>query len=221
MALLDRIRGLLRLFLVRFERQPIRDKAALVAFLRSRSAYVAQTALFGYLKTRMGTQYREIFQDPAFAQPLALAQRQVFLDCLADLTVFAVSLTEGGRLDAMACRTAAAACFTEAANAGLPEEGPEVDEAGSAFDERLLLVNWETAHIGENAFTQSPEGLVQAAPVIEGYKDLDREIVINSIRFRWHDVRRQFRDRADLEALSVALGGCLDRGRSCASKDLI
>ena len=113
MALLDQIKGLLRPFRVRFERQPIRDKAGLVEFLHTRSAYVAQTSLFGYLKTRMGTQYREIFQDPAFSEPLSMAQRQVFLDCLADLTVFTVSLVGSGKMDDLQSRFAAELLLVE------------------------------------------------------------------------------------------------------------
>lgn len=203
MALLDEIKGLLRPFLVRFERQPIRDKAGLVDFLHTRSAYVAQTALFGYLKTRMGTQHREIFQDPDFAEPLALAQRKVFLDCLSDLTIFAVSLGTEGAAHADTCRAAAGACFREAAGAGLT--GADVTDAVAAFQRRLQGVNWQTAHQDENAFTQSPNGLMDAAPVIDGFKDLDREIVVNSMRFRWHDIRRQLRDRIDAQALGEAL----------------
>lgn len=212
MALLDRIKGLLRPFLVRFERQSIKDKASLVAFLHTRSAYVAQTALFGYLKTRMGTQYREIFQDPVFAEPLAKAQRQVFLDCLADVTIFAISFAIGQRVEAVHCASVAIICFENGARAALPEGSDEIIAiAGRDFAERVRGIDWKSAAEGEAAFTQSPPGLVQAAPVIEGYKDLDKDIVMNSIRFRWTDVRRQLRDRIDAPSLAEDLADLPER----------
>lgn len=184
----------------------IADQDEWVEFLHTRSAYVAQTALFGYLKTRMGTQYRTIFQDPVFAEPLATAQRTVFLHCVADLTIFTVADVGQGHFGADQARRIAMAVYRRAAEAGLTKgDGEEIEAAAQRFGTRLTGIDWAMAHTGEAAFTQSPPGLVEAAPVIKGFKDLDREIVMNSIRFRWNDVRRQFRDRANRTVLAALL----------------
>ena len=53
------------------------------------------------------------------------------------------------------------------------------------------------------------------APVIDEYKALDREIVTNSIRFRWRDARDQLRRRLDAPALAARMGeaGAASAGR--------
>ena len=203
-SVIARLRGLLGTLGQRFARGPIRSREQLVEFLDSRSAYVAQTSLFGYLKTRMGTSYAKIFQDPAFAEPLATAQTQVYLDCLADLTVFAVAHGgQGGRAEQL--QNAAMQLFSAAAQSSITSADDVIAQAETAFRARLTAVDWSAASVDEAAFTQSPQGLVDAAPVIDGYKHMDREIVMNSIRFRWHDVRRQLRDRMDVAAIGQSL----------------
>ena len=72
---------------------------------------------------------------------------------------------------------------------------------------RLDKTDWGAATQGEAAFVDSPQGLIQAAPVIEGFKELDREIVVNSIRYRWMDVRRQARERLETAALAALAAG--------------
>lgn len=205
MALLDRVRGLLRPSDGRSESKIIRDRAALVEFLQTRSADVAQTVLFGYLKNRLGSEYRDVLKAPDFAVPLSAAQLQVFLDCLADLTVFAVSYLRGDRLKDDQCRFYAELLFRQGGIATFPGNKIAISAGGDAFVKRLQTVEWQTAHQGENAFTQSPAGLVAVAPVMKGVKMLDPQIIMNSVRFRWYDVRRQMRDRMDVEALAEAL----------------
>jgi len=205
MALLDRVRGLLRPSDMRFDGRAIRDRAALVEFLQTHSADVAQTVLFGFLKNRLGPRYRDFLKDPDFAGPLSTAQLQVFLDCLADLTVFAVSFLQGDRLKDDQCRFYAELLFRQSATATFSGNKKAISASGDAFVKRLQKICWQTGHLGENAFTQSPAGLVAAAPIIKGVKMLDPQIIMNSVRFRWYDVRRQMRSRMDVEALAEAL----------------
>ena len=55
------------------------------------------------------------------------------------------------------------------------------------------------------AFTESPAGLVRWAPVMDELKELDEEIVRNSIRFRWQEVRREFARHLDSRKLLDAM----------------
>jgi hypothetical protein len=64
-----------------------------------------------------------------------------------------------------------------------------------AFEARARLIDWPGSAEGENAFGRSPADLIANAPVIEEFKELDAEIVTNSMRFRWRDVRDQLRRR--------------------------
>lgn len=188
----------------RLDQSRIDNLPVLVRFIHTRSAYVAQTSLYGYLKTRMGTQYRSIFEDDTFAGPLNLAKWQIYAACLSDLSVFAIATVVSGQdVDAEVAEQFAARCFSAAiddtfddcAIAGL------ADESLIEFLSRLKSVDWENAARMENAFTVSPEVLAVCAPVIDEFKELDREIVMNSIRFRWRDVREQFRKRVDSGSL--------------------
>ena len=195
-------------FRPRFERHRLDTPDALADFLRTRSSYVAQTALYGYLKTRMGTSYRNYFEDDTFSASIRTATVKLFLSCLSDLTVFAAALLERertlppGGVEALAFR-----CFRQAAERGLAEAGagPVPGDALERFDLRLRATDWPAAAEGRRAFAGSEVDLVRYAPVIDEYKALDREIVMNSIRFRWGDVRDQLRRRLDAPALGSAM----------------
>ena len=69
------------------------------------------------------------------------------------------------------------------------------------FEARIKLTHWPNAAIGENAFTSSPEVLLDSAPIADELKEHDIEIVTNSVRFRWRDVREQLRKRIDRDAI--------------------
>ena len=71
--------------------EPINSPAALGRFLDSRAAFVAQTSLYGYLRTRAGMRYPELFDDDAYIVSINIAKWQLWLDCLADLAVHAGS----------------------------------------------------------------------------------------------------------------------------------
>lgn len=176
----------------------IADEAAMIEFISTRAAHVAQSSLYGYLRTRMGTREREIFQDERFAGPLKTARDAMLAHCLSDLVVFAVATVgaDDTAREAMALRWYRAAART--ADADWAEL--HLDQALERFAARLPQTDWRAAAKREAAFTESPKGLVAAAPVIDAFKELDAEIVRNSVRFRWTDVRRQLRERVDRTA---------------------
>ena len=192
----------------RFECHRLDTPELLAGFLHTRSSYVAQTSLYGYLKARMGTSYRIYFEDDAFSASIRMAAAKLFLSCLADLTVFAVALAErDGALPPGGAAALAARCFRQAADQGLADSGTDTvpAEALARLDLRLQTTDWSAAAEGRHAFAGSEADLVRFAPVIDEYKALDREIVMNSIRFRWRDVRDQLRRRLDAPALGAAL----------------
>lgn len=202
--------------------EPIRTTAALAAFLGGRAAYVAQTSLYGYLKTRMGTRYATIFQDPAFEPALTEARQTAFHGCLEDLTIHAVALlrTRVAVTDKVAAKAAEAlfaAAVIEAMPQAIAQDPPLTDlsstvsaPAGLAaardrFAARLGELDWEQAGNPRVTFRSSQAVLVAAAPVIDSYREADREIIENSVKFRWIDVRRQLGERLDARAVA----GCL------------
>ena len=180
---------------------PIATPEALAAFVRTRAAYIAQTTLYGYIKTRAGTRYVSLFEDDVFVESINIAKWRVFVACLADLSVFAaarVALDAGH--DHVGRVQLARYCF----QAGLTQDGEEkIDpvlrrEALCEFDERLSgLSGWDGLARGEAAFSGSPEALVKWAPIAEELKALDVEIVQNSVRFRWKNVRAELVQRLE------------------------
>ena len=174
-------------------------------FVRTRSAYIAQTSLYGYLKTRMGTSFRRHFEDEAFSKVIRASAVKLFVACLSDLTIFAVATAaREGDLSAEDCAALARRCFRDAMSEGVGESDwiSLPDNAWQRFEERVAATNWPNAAIGETAFAGSADEIIRIAPVVEEFKVLDERIVRNSIRFRWRDVREQLRKRLDGPAVA-------------------
>ena len=200
-----------RILSIRFDRSRIDSLDSLVEFIHTRAAYIAQTSLYGYLKTRMGTQYRVIFEDESFADPLNAAKWRTYAACLDDLTVFAIAtVVRDGQLGAGEAAACAYHCLRSALQStfgGCHLPNLQTDTL-ARFSQRVAPIDWSTAAKRENAFTTSPRVLVEAAPVADEFKMLDREIVSNSIRFRWRDVRTQLRKRLCAEAIIAEWRDC-------------
>lgn len=153
----------------------------------------------------MGTQFRVLFEDDVFSESIQIASVQVFLSCLSDLTVYCVALVaRNSDLSKSDAEALARYCFETACREALEEvkEGRKPEDPYSEFFQRISGLDWHAVPDGEAAFSKSERDLIKLAPVIDDFKELDEEIVSNSIRFRWHDVRDQARKR--LSGASIA-----------------
>lgn len=187
--------------------QRVADRESLQYFLASRASHVAQTSLYGYLKTRAGTRFPELFTDDGMLRSINIAKWQVWLACLSDLSIYA------GGLVAQRSRTTVAAvgCLMGAAaeailaETGMPgDAGPDFARETDRLRARLRTCDWSSVQDDETSFSESPGALVHWAPVVDEFKQLDEEIVRNSVRFRWQDVRRDLRRCLDAEALMAS-----------------
>lgn len=184
-------------------REPVHSVAALRAYLRTRSTHVAQMTLYGYLRTRAGTRFPELFENDQFAVSLNIAKWHVWLACLGDLSVYA-----GGLLRRNADVTAqdAGALMRRLVDEILeetgvpPDAGPEFSAHAQRVRARLALCDWSPSD-EEAAFIESPGALVYWAPIVDELKALDEGIVRNSVRFRWHEVRRELSHNLDPAAI--------------------
>ena len=202
--LLSRLPGPLSSLAVRFQMQRIDSTEALAEFVGTRSAYVTQTALYGYLKTRMGTQFTRYFEDGVFSEAIRGAAEKQFQSGLCDLAVFAAATANTGRnLSDDQVSALAMHCFIEGHQRALPEGGSTVipEDVLGGFQTRLAHADWIWEAEGRHAFARSEADLIRNAPVIDQYKKEDEEIVTNSIRFRWRDIREQLRTRIERDAL--------------------
>jgi len=195
------------IFAVRLRRRntSIGGSGELRSFLESRASFVAQTSLYGYLRTRAGMRYPVLFDDDRFARSVNIAKWHVWLACLSDLCVFTGGLiAHRGRVHPDRVGALMASTFD-----GILEAHGTPADAGSDFADhaqrvraRLALCNWATVADDATAFTESGPALVRWSPIADELKEHDGGIVRNSIRFIWQDVRRDL--RRDLDAAAIA-----------------
>jgi hypothetical protein len=203
-TLLERFGDALRALVGRRRRhEPIRDGAALRVFLQTRASYVAQMTLYGYLRTRAGVRFPELFDDDPFVASVNIAKWHVWLACLSDLAVYAGGLVRRqGASDAETGALIGRLVDEILAETGTPRDaGPQFEEHAGRVRARLRLCDWAAQTDDAGPFSESPTALVYWAPVVEDLKALDEEIVRNSVRFRWQEVRQQL--RLVLDARSV------------------
>ena len=85
---------------------------------------------------------------------------------------------------------------------GTPKEaGNEFQAHAHTIRNRIKHTDWSSVTDDETPFTASPKSLVKWAPIIDELKQLDESIVINSVRFRWQEVRRDLRRNLDANAV--------------------
>lgn len=175
-------------------------------FVSARSAFVAQKKLYGYLKTRMGTRYPSMFEDDQFIASINIAKAHIFAACLSDMTIFAVAdVGAQGRLSREQRNMLAHGCH----EAGLRDNAEQLAHAGAeqdwrtAFDARIDGIHWDNVAAGADVFDTSPATLVEWAPIAPQLKAYDREIVENSLKFAWIEIRRDYRRMIDRDAVAA------------------
>ena len=198
----------------KIRQQPIDSPDALCRFLDERASFVAQTSLYGYLRTRAGMRYPELFDDDVFVASINIAKWHLWLDCLSDICVFA-----GSRIAQHAPRElpGVARMMTSVIESILartgtpPEAGGEFESHANQVRDRLARTDWLMVREDEAAFATSPAGLVRWAPILDELKALDEEIVLNSVRFRWQEVRRDFSQYLDLQSMLSSMSGIKEK----------
>ena len=181
---------------LRRRHEPVTTPSELRRFVEQRAKYIAQTTLYGYLKTRAGTRYTSLFENELFVESINIAKWEIYLACLSDLSVYAAARV--GR-EAGAAPDEMTALATHLVNNVLDEEEIPAErpkgfaDAKEAFVIRAGGTNWTDIDDSEDAFQRSPAALVEWAPIAPELKDFDTDIVINSMRFKWKHVRDELR----------------------------
>ena len=182
----------------------IGDRAALQRFLQTRANLVAQTTLYGYLRTRAGMRYPQLFDDEVFVRSINVAKWQLWLACLADLAVFTGGLLasrSNARPEAIGELMCAVVEAVLEGN-GIPADaGSDFASGAQQVRARLALCDWASVPDDDTPFFESPAALVRYAPILEELMQLDAPIVRNSVRFGWQEIRREL--RRDLDAAAV------------------
>jgi len=162
-------------------------------FIQERSALVSQTTLYGYLKTRMGLKYTLMFTDKIFLESVDKAKWNIYISALSDCTLFAYSyLISNKKIDLASAKETYFEILEKERVNGLPEN--LIVDSKNIFEQRLKEVDWYT-YSEENPFKLSGLALYKWSPIADELKELDKEIVLNSIKNKWNLVVEEFKKR--------------------------
>ena len=185
---------LFALFKAFVPKKKINNLDELEEFLPTKSAWVTQVTLYGYLKTRMGTRYVLHFENDKFMGSVNLAKWNMYAVALQDLTFFSFSnLKANFNYQNM---KSAEEIFLKILDDEISNKMPQdiIEGAKRNFNERLKNINWNT-YYNDIPFNPSALSLYKWAPIADELKKLDRKIVLNSVILKWDVVKKEFKDR--------------------------
>ena len=183
--------GLFKAFIPKKKIQTLDD---LETFIQTKSAWVSQVTLYGYLKTRMGTRYVLHFDNDEFMASVNLAKWNIYAIALQDLTFFTFShLKVNYNYNEI---NKAKEIFLKILDDEISNKMPLdiIEEAKKSFNERLQNINWEV-YYNDLPFNPSALSLYKWAPIADELKNLDRKIVLNSVILKWDVVKKEFLER--------------------------
>ena len=166
----------------------------LESFIQTKSAWVSQVTLYGYLKTRMGTRYVLHFENDEFMSSVNLAKWNIYSVALQDLTLFTFSYLNKNfnYNDTIKAQEIFFKILDDEVSNKMPMN--IIEDAKKNFNERLQKINW-TNHYDDLPFNPSALSLYQWAPIADDLKTLDRKIVLNSVILKWDIVKKEFKER--------------------------
>jgi hypothetical protein len=166
-------------------------------FIQTKSAWVTQITLYGYLKTRMGTRYVLHFENDEFMASVNLAKWNIYATALQDLTFYVFSYLKTNlnfnEIDK------AKEIFLKILDDEISNKMPTdvLEKTKKNFSERLQTINWEN-YYNDLPFNPSALSLYEWAPIADDLKVLDRKIVLNSVILKWDVVKKEFKERINL-----------------------
>jgi len=170
----------------------INSEKDLKNFIQERSAHVTQTTLYGYLKTRMGHKFTLMVQDEKFSQSINLAKWNIYMVALADCTFYVFSyLISEKNLQKNDCKEIFLDIIENEKKNGLSEE--IYNKAKTEFSKRVISVDFKKYYL-EEPFKESGLALFHWSPIADELKNLDKTIVLNSIKLKWNLVVNEFKD---------------------------
>ena len=163
-------------------------------FIQSKSAWVTQVTLYGYLKTRMGTRYVLHFENDEFMASVNLAKWNMYAVALQDLAFYTFSYLKNNFNYQETDK--AKEIFLKILDDETTNKMPLdiIEEAKKNFNDRLENINWNN-YCNDLPFNPSALSLYKWAPIADELKNLDRKIVLNSVILKWDIVKKEFNER--------------------------
>ena len=185
---------LFSLFKAFIPKKKISNLDELESFIQSKSAWVTQVTLYGYLKTRMGTRYVLHFENDKFMESVNLAKWNMYAVALQDLIFYSFSYLKINLNYNQVHK--AEEIFLKILDDEITNKMPLdiIEEAKKNFKDRLQNINWDI-YYSDLPFNSSALSLYKWAPIAEDLKTLDRKIVLNSVILKWDIVKKEFEER--------------------------
>ena len=162
----------------------IKSKNDLQKFIQQRSAHVAQTTLYGYLKTRIGVKYTAMVEDEVFSKSINIAKWNIYMVAIADCAFYTFSyLISEKNLKENDCKEIYLDIIEKEKANGLSDEIHL--KAKQEFLNRYEKIDFHK-YYSDNPFKESCIALYNWAPIADELKILDKEIVLNSMRLKWN-----------------------------------
>ena len=160
-------------------------------FVQQRSAHVTQNTLYGYLKTRMGHKFTLMVDDEEFSKSINIAKWNIYMVALADCVFYTFSyLMSEKNLKNNDCKEIYLDIIKNEKKNGLSHE--IFEKANSKFLKRYEQVDFNKYYL-DNTFKESCLALYHWSPIADELKNLDKEIVLNSMRLKWNLVDDEFK----------------------------
>ena len=187
---------LFALFKAFVPKKKIKNLDELEDFIQTKSAWVAQVTLYGYLKTRMGTRYVLHFENDKFMSSVNLAKWNIYSVALQDLTFFIFSYLKVNfnHLEVKKAEEIFLKILDDEISNKMPLD--IIEDAKKNFSQRLKEINWDT-YLNDLPFNPSALSLYKWAPIAEDLKILDRKIVLNSVILKWDVVKKELKERVE------------------------
>ena len=163
-------------------------------FIQSKSAWVSQVTLYGYLKTRIGTRYVLHFENDEFMKSVNLAKWNIYAVALQDLTFFTFSYLKAN-FDFKDVEKAKE-IFLKILDDEISNKMPEdiIEDAKKSFEQRFQSIDWNI-YYNDLPFNPRDLSLYKWTPIADELKELDRKIVLNSVILKWDIVKKEFKER--------------------------
>ena len=203
----------LRALTIGERRHRVATVADLEAAVGEGAAYLAQGASYSYIRARSGMVAPRLMEDPDFGAAMDRCKWEGFAAAAGDLVL--IVETE------LRPRAAAPGPFWRGLYRAVLAAHPVPDHrAGTGWEDRLAAFDARLdAHLTapargiEAIADHSARVIMDHAPVDEIIRDVDREMVMNNVKFRFIDHVTDLRRRIDWPALAAAVSAAAEEAR--------
>ena len=184
----------------------VRTLPELVIAVGEGAAYLAQGSSYSYIRARSGTMAPRLMQDAGFSAGMERCKWEGFAAMVGDLILIVETemRPHGPVAPAIWSRLYREVLAAQKMPSHRAESG--WSDRIAAFDMRLAAHGAMSIRGIESLCEHSAEVLLEFTPVDETIRKLDREMVVNNVKFRFIGFIDALRRRADWPALATAIG---------------